>query len=381
MLANKNMNTNFMQPALIRGNIVLLVCCCVVPPPVLVAQERDLATGDVLRQILAQPIEAVSWKGKTLRQSLERVTETQTVCVMLDRRMDPDQEVEFNARLIPLGDMIDQLARQHGGSSCQVGSVVYVGPAQTCHLLPTVNELRRDEIRKLPLVHQRRLLKSTPWKWERLTTPKQLLEQLERDYNVSIAGKENMPHDLWPAMKLPALDFATKLSLVLAGFHVTFKVADDGRTTTITAMPSDVTLRRDYDAGSRAAELSRNLSPQFPEATFSVNGDKLVVEGPWEVHNEVERFLRGTPVRPAPSAGGKKHYTLTVENKPAGGVARAIGQHVGKKVVFDVKVDRRLTKEISINVKEVSLEQLLTAVLTPANLKFEIKGDTIRVFD
>ena len=349
--------------------------------PTALAEEREFLTGLELRQALAQPVEAVSWKGKTLRGALGRITESQDIAVMLDRRVDPSQEIEFSANKVPLERMIDQFAEKYGAAACQVDSVIYVGPSETCEMLATLVALRRDEIRDLPGETQRKLLRASAWQWNRLTSPRELLTQLETEYGVRIDGKENMPHDLWPALELPPLDFASKLSLVLAGFHVTFALADDGSTVRIVAMPETASLTRSYETGPRASLLATSLAERFSDATFRAQGKRLVVAGRWEVHDAVERLLAGESVRPPPTTAGEKNYTLTVENQAAGGVVRALGNQLGKKVVFDVRVERRLTKEVSLSVKEVSLEELLSAVLSPANLKYEIDGDTIRVFD
>ncbi len=343
----------------------------------------DLQTGAAFRRTLEQNVEAVSWSGKPLRRALDRVVETQHVAVMLDRRIDPNQDVEFAASGIPLESLLHGLANKYGAGVAQVGSVIYVGPRETTDVLATVVEMRRDEIGKLPAAARGRLLKATPWQWERLTTPRQLLDELERQYRVSIAGKEKMPHDLWPAVQLPELGFVEKLSLVLAGFQVTFAVSPDGSTVRLVPLPADASIVRRYPAGASAARLAGQLAEQFPQAKITAAGAELVVDGRWEVHDAVDRLLSGQSVRrPPPADTGKKNYTLTVENKPVGGVLRALGGQLGKKVSFDdVKVPRRLTKEVSVSVKQVTLDELFAAVLQSTGLKYEITPEGIRVFD
>ncbi len=347
-----------------------------------VGDERgELRTGLRFRQTLAQPIDAVSWKGKSLRGSLHRVTETQHIAILLDRRIDPDQTIEFSARGVPLERMLQQLAEKNSAAASRVDSVVYFGPPKTAELLATVVELRREQIAKLSPQRRAALLRAAPWQWKRLTDPRDLLAQLESEYDVRIVGKENMPHDLWPAKKLPPLDFAAKLSLVLAGFHVTFDLSPEGDAARLAPMPQQASLLRRYDAGGNAKSLATRLGAQYSDAKISNDGRQLVVDGRWEVHDAIARLLSGERVRTPPTDTGEKNYTLTVENKPVGGVIRALGNQLGKTVEFDVTVERRLTKDISINVKEVSLDELLTAVLSPAALKYEIEGETIRVFD
>ena len=344
------------------------------------AEEAELLTGNNFRAAMEQPIDAVSWKGKSMRGALDRITQTQHIAVMLDRRIDPDQQIELSASSIPLERMIRGLARKYNGTACQVGPIVYIGPDQTCQLLATVTELRREEIRGLPAAKQRQLLRTSPMRWERLTSPRDLLAQLERDYRVRIEGKENMPHDLWPAMELPPVDFATKLSVVLAGFHVTFEWHERGDAVRIVAMPQTASLQREYESIPRADYIAKILKEKYDDASIKVDGNRLVVDARMEVHNAIDGLLRGETVR-RPVEGGTKVYTLNVENKPAGGVARALGAHVGKEVVFDVKVKRRLTKEVTFSVENATLSELLSNALSPVGLKFEINGDTIRVFD
>ena len=106
------------------------------------------------------------------------------------------------------------------------------------------------------------------------------------------------------------------------------------------------------------------------------------MDGRYEIHEAVDDLLKGRTVRAPPTPDeGKKTFTLTVENKPVGGVMRALAQQLGKEVVFEVSAERRLTKEVSVRVKEASLGELLQAVVSPAGLKYELDGDTIRVFD
>jgi hypothetical protein len=216
-----------------------------------------------------------------------------------------------------------------------------------------------------------------------MTTPVSLLEELETAYGVKIVGKDKMPHDLWPAVQLPPLGFAEKLSLVLAGFGVTFELSPDGATARLVPLPKQSTLTKTYPAGANAAQLAEQFAAQFPQATIRARGRDLSVEGPFEVHDAIARLLAGERVRPPqpPPSEGKKNYTLTVTNKPVGGVMMALGKQLGKEIVFDVKVERRLTNEISVSVKEVSLAELLKSVVTPAGLKYELQENKIRVYD
>ncbi|MCA9270717.1 MAG: hypothetical protein KDA41_19685 [Planctomycetales bacterium] len=340
-------------------------------------------TGVELRRTLEAPLDAVTFSGKPLRGALERVSQTQQVAIYIDRGVDADQIVEFSSSGLPLSLTIARLVDRCGARACQIGPVTYIAPPETAALLATVVEMRREEMRQLPAAAKARLLKSTPLKWQRMTTPRDVLDALEAEYGVRIAGKENVPHDLWPAVDLPPLDFAEKLSLALAGFRVTFAFSPDGAAVRLVAMPSTAKLQRRYGAGDAAGRIAEQLSRQFPDATIQARGAELNVDAAWEVHDAIERLLAGERTRPAVAAPaeGDRHYTLTVANQSVGQVLRALGAKLGKKVVFDVKNERRLKAEASFEVKQVSLEDLLSAAVKPAGLQFKIEGDVIRVFD
>jgi hypothetical protein len=359
-----------------------LVGCWVFQPASGLAAE--LQTGAAFRQALAQPVDAVSWSAKPLRGALERIVETQHVAVMLDRRIDPDQLIEFSASGLPLESLLAELAEKYGAGVSHIGSAVYIGPRETTDVLATVVQERRQQIEQLPAAAKAKLLRTSPWEWKRMTTPISLLGELETAYGVKIVGKDKMPHDLWPAVQLPPLGFAEKLSLVLAGFGVTFELSPDGGTARLVPLPKQSTLTKTYPAGANAAQLAEQFAAQFPQAKIRAQGRDLAVEGPYEVHDAIARLLAGERVRPPPQPApseGKKNYTLTVTNKPVGGVMIALGKQLGKEIVFDVKVERRLTNEISVSVKEVSLAELLKSVVTPAGLKYELQENKIRVFD
>jgi len=369
--------------ATVAAAVAFLVSPAVAQENPAVAQENtDLRTGAAFRRTLTQSLDAVTWQGRSLREALRRIAQTQRVAVMLDRRIDPGQTIEFSATGEPLEVVLQRLAAKYGAAACRVDSVIYVGPPETAELLPTIVALRREEIRKLSAARQRALLRATPWRWKRLTSPRDLLSALESEYGIRIIGKEKMPHDLWPAMQLPEIDFPAKLSLVLAGFHVTFKVSQGGQAVTIVPMPNSASLSKRYSAGRRAAVLAAQLARRFPAATVRAEEGELIVDGRWEVHDALERLLNGEGTRrPIDPSDAEKTYTLTVENKPVGPVIQALARQLGKRVEFDVSDERKLAEEVSVKVKEASLGELISAILSPASLKHEIAGGAIRVFD
>src|SRR5438552_11738492 len=55
-------------------------------------------------------IVGVSWQDRALRDGLDRLSRAYGVAVFLDRRIDPDQHVDFTARDVPFDDLLRQIA-------------------------------------------------------------------------------------------------------------------------------------------------------------------------------------------------------------------------------------------------------------------------------
>jgi hypothetical protein len=178
------------------------------------------------------------WGSNPLRKALDSLARSQRVAIFLDRRVDPGQPIDFSVRNETLREVIQRLARSLQLGVSRVGPVVYLGPPETASVLGDIVELRRSEIRRWPTVTSKRLLTVRPVAWHELAEPRELILQLARQSQLEIEGLEHVPHDLWPAVDLPPLDFAEHLSLLLAGFGLTFEVNQTAPRIRLTAMPT-----------------------------------------------------------------------------------------------------------------------------------------------
>jgi hypothetical protein len=69
-----------------------------------------------------------------------------------------------------------------------------------------------------------RLLNQRPLVWPDLAQPRDLVAALAAEAGLSVKLPDSTPHDLWPAVDLPPLTWTDRLSLVLAGFDLTFEI-------------------------------------------------------------------------------------------------------------------------------------------------------------
>ncbi|MBW3600256.1 MAG: hypothetical protein KY475_23680, partial [Planctomycetes bacterium] len=324
----------------------------------------------------------VTWAGTPLRNALEDLGREQNVPVMLDRRIDPDQTVEFALRAGSLERLVREFAARLELGVCWVDSVAYVGPPETTAKLSTVAAIRRREAERLPHDAALRWARVRAWEWPRLTVPRQLIEQLTAEGGFEIVNPDVVPHDLWPEVRLPPLRLADRLTLVLAGFNMTYRLSPDGSQFQLTPMPETAVIAQTYPGKGRARENAEILGRLLPEAEVTVEGEAIRVVGPWETHQDVETLMQGGRVSRTTASSrrtGRTVYSLRVENEPVGGVIKALAQQMMLEVTIDPAAEASLPTLISFNVTDVSRDELFRAVLTPAGLAFRLSEDELHV--
>ncbi|MCO6456858.1 MAG: hypothetical protein J5I93_16290 [Pirellulaceae bacterium] len=352
-------------------------------------------SGQQLDAQLALPV-GITWNATPLREALQRLARTQRVALLLDRRIDPDQPVDFAADQQPLEAALRQLAAGLGADAVLLGSVVYLAPQAEADRLATAAMLRREEVASLPAAARQRWNRSATWNWPDLATPRNLLAELAeaagldstepaganphgaRQGVAAVEGCERIPHDLWPAADLPPMTLADRWSLVLAGFSLTYRVAADGSSVQLLPLPEQLTAEQSYPLPADAETLTRRLQRQLAGARLQRRGNRLTVAGTWRQHREVARALRET----APQAGKgpiEQRYSLRVENKTVGSTARALAARLNRRLETDPGATAALGKLITFEVKDATLDGLLHALFDPAGLRFEVDEERIRV--
>jgi hypothetical protein len=330
-------------------------------------------TGAALARQLEQPA-GIRWQQQALRHGLNRLSSAYGVAIFLDRRIDPDQLVSITIQDVPLETLLSQVAAKSQGDSARQGSVIYVGPPETAAELATLAALRRQEIAKLSSEARARLLKAKTWRWEELTQPRQLVVELAREAGVTVTNLDAVPHDLWPAVELPLLAWVDRLTLVLAGFGLTFELDAAGNVLRLVAMPRGAVLEKRYMPGGSANALAAQLRRVLPEANIRVEQGQIILSGRQEDHEKVERLLAGQSVRTSKpgKAQGEKLYTMQVASEPAGNVVRSVAKSLNKELKYDSLLLERLKKPVTFDVKDVTLEFLLQATLEPQGLTYQI---------
>ena len=344
------------------------------------AAAGDWLSGTALRAQLAQPLK-LAWSGVPIRQGLADLARSQSIAILLDRRVDPGIPLELAFENVPVEVALERLARSRQLEISWYGPLVVLGPEQATRRLRTLAALRAGELKSLPSARRSAFTRTQAWQWDELAEPRALVEQLADAAQVEIIGSDQIPHDLWPAADLPALSWIDRLTLVANEFDLTFRFDDGGRKVELVPAPESVVLERSYPGGRDPQALAERWRKQAPEAEIEVAGAQLVVRGRIEDHEN----LTSTKARPAkPAAGGAEVYTLTVHEQPLGPVLEELKQRLGLKLHIDesalkaagISLDRR----VSFSVEKAALDELLTAALKPAGLTFRRRDKSVDIF-
>jgi hypothetical protein len=362
-----------------RSGIIKFIAACALAHclPWAAAQNDDgppiqWLTSEAVRRQLDQPV-SIRWSGVPLRQALSNLARLQRVAIVLDRRVDPDQEIELTQSDVSLEAALKSIALRLNLGVGRAGPVLYLGPPKTAERLWTLVEVRKQEIAKLAPAVRSTLLALKRCRWEQLSTPREILTQAARDYRVQIEPLGNVPHDLWPAADLPAIGLAERVSLVAAQFDLTFELAGDGRTLRLVPMPETLTLEKSYSYANPPLAIQR-LKSVLKQSQLEAGVQKFIVRGPAEEHELVEALVAGKTVKQTTVTAGKKIYQLNIA-MPVGRLIKELGAKLELEVAVDedaiAAAGLNLDKEVKVSVKEATEEELLRAVLEPAGLTFE----------
>ncbi len=354
-------------------------------------QTETRPAGDRFERRVAQPV-SVTIRGRSLRETLRSLAREYRVAVMLDRRLDGEQNVDLVARDVSLRELFDDLAGQLNIGVTVLGPVVYFGPPEEVRQLRTVLANRLEDLRPLSRDAQKRLLRPSALRWDALSTPRDIFADVAQRYRMQIDNPQFVAHDLWTARELPPLDAATQLTLLGAGFHTTFEFLDGGKKIRLVPIPSRPTIERIYSVeANQLSRRLRQLAEKIPQAQLHRSGSQIRLRGRIEDHEVAAALLSGeSKEQPSPGKknaqrppAGSQVYSLKVE-APLRAILSGLSRQVGFKLqlhseaIAAKSID--LDQIISVDVQELPLRSLLKSILEPARLDFRQEDGLIEIF-
>jgi hypothetical protein len=352
--------------------------------PAAAAQTARVGATAIQRKLAQRA--TFSWHGQSLGPALARLRESQAIPLWIDRRIDVAAPLDLEIRDAPLRDALDQLAAPQQAVAAPFDGIVYFGPAATAGELATLAARIKQSVDKLPPDRRKKWLTVAPWSFPRLSQPRELLERLAADVGAKVDRADRVPHDLWAAQELPALTAIDRAVLLLAGFDLACEIADDGATLRVVPIARPVAVERQYAPPPPRRAAFDAVLAAAPDAAVQWNGSRATIAARVEVHDQLRQAIAGRPTPPpAPPAvrqpngsAARQAFTLKIDNRPLGAVLDQLARQLDVEVVWADEIspeDRAVPT--SCDVRNATLDELLTALLKSAGLGFEQTGRQI----
>jgi hypothetical protein len=350
------------------------------------AAEADPAwlTGAARQQAVGN-LSGLTWSETGLRWGLSNLARRQRVAIWLDRRLDPDQVYSLTLPEMPFGRLLQRIAAEAGADVAWLGDVAYVGPPEVPARLVTTAMIRQQELAALPVSMRERFTGVRPIAWPDLTTPRELVAQAAREARVRVLGGEFLPHDLWAAASLPPLPWSDRLSIVLAGFNLTYELAPDGTTIRLVALPEHPVIGRTLTVPASAEEQIDDLAKQFPGVHWQRQGRRVTLTGRLDQVEAIASRLQGdggpNPARATePARTAERRYTLEVKRVSAAAILAELARRDALELKSTPQVDQALRQTVSLRVNEVTLQELLDKALQPVGVRYVLTGKRLELF-
>jgi hypothetical protein len=306
-----------------------------------------------------------------LKDVLHSIRQTQRIAIFMDRRINPAQQIQLEVQDKTMRTTLQQIANQVNAQISHIRNVIYIGPKKTTHLLATVAAIHAEQHRRNQAENTRIFTLGKNTQWNRLAQPQSIVTAIAETVNVRITNIDKIPFDLWDKHALPNLPFAMRMSIVLAGFDLTYQMNNDGSITLI-PFPNEASYQKAFATNVSAVNLNR-IKNRFPTLRITNNMQQLVASGRWEEIAELELLLSGNIItRPRPMTTSKQVYTLSVTNQTIQDVLQAIASNEKLELTGSEAAQKSWDKRISLEAKELPLADLLRQVVGKGNLQYRI---------
>jgi hypothetical protein len=346
-------------------------------------------TGRRFTTALEQPISG-AWKGVPLRAILRRLSHERQIAILLDRRVDPEQELQIETGDRPLRAAVNEIAQSIQLGVTQVGNCLIVAPSVSVLRLRTVIALRERELERAAVgtevLSQVRGHRSTVT-WGDFDRPSDIVSRIGRQFGLSIAGLEQIPHDLWAGATIPEATASEALSLVLNQFDLTFEWLPRESGVRLVHVPEHVAVERTYTLrGKSAPQTLRMLHSLIEGLDATAHGNKLVVRGTLEQHEMVAATLRApknaqpTLIKKSALPVEKEAFKLQAEGVSLQELFEELKKQ-GLPLEYNAKELRNagidLDRKVSVDLPRLPAAEFLRRLLDPHGLTFRFANGAV----
>lgn len=329
-------------------------------------------TGAAFDEFSKSPI-SVSWQHAALRSHLMHFARSQQLAIVLDRRVDPNQQLNLTVKNVSIEQFLLRIAQASGTGFCRFGDCYYLGPTENAQRLLGVNAMLAGGVNKKSLFSRREQMF-----WPSLTTPQEVLEELATSNNFEIKDIEKIEHDLMNALNLPPMRLDMRLALLLSQFDCWFKQSKSEKAISIVAPPDNLKATLRMSGYGADKDLLQRVRETAPSCTVSTSRRAIVVTGPTQ-ELEMARNVVIESFEPEVRSVSEKRFQLNVENK-RGLILNAVAEQLAMEVLVAKDCQEILGDVVTVKVKDAPIGVLLDAILQDTNCGYSLDDQTLRIY-
>jgi len=314
---------------------------------------------------------------------LQSISRSQKLRIVLDRRINPATVIKYQAQDESVRVLLQKITAMADTSFCEIRGNIYVGPKATCHWLASLCELHQQTLKEklssnTAKLDAKRLLAASDIQWNYLSDPTDLIETLVTGNGLSISNPLLLKHDRWNANGLTNLPLSHKLTILLAGFDLTFEWNLATQSIDLRPFPSSVVLKTTIQKSLSESNLQK-VKSALPDLKITSSDGTVSAEGRYEDIDRLNRLLAGERISTTTTTSSEKRFTLSVPKAPAKDILNAIANSRKLMLIASPEAMELLTKQIGVDVKEVTLEELLNVITKECGLMWAINGDKLEI--
>ena len=321
-------------------------------------------------------------------------SESDRFSFFLDRRVDPDTPLSFEAEGVPLIEGVARAVESAGLSFVLFDTLIYVGPPDAGGELLLATALRESGRMFEANPAAERLTVPTVLKAPEFCEPRTVLDNAAKKVKFRWEGLDRMPFDCWRELNFPSLPTETVFSILLVGFNVTYELDAEKPTLKPVAFRRDASVERSYPAAmTEKIDFSSFSDCQKTEiaGTVRVSGPfremarleyALSKENIWRELTRVAELGSSPAASPAvsPTAEGGRVVSGEIRQQPLGGLFDYLKKTFGAEFLLDPSVERLgLSPEsrISCRFKAANLKKASKIVADTLGVKFRVSENRV----
>ena len=333
-----------------------------------IGAEFDKASNAPISQTLA---------GLPIRQALKGISKQYSVCIFLDRRVDPGIRLKQNPVDLPLKLALFLIAEDHDLGLVQFGSVWYVGPLESAAVLQHRYNTFEEKFQFLNERAQKRWNRISRLQIQRLSVPRDLIEKLASDNELTGQGTGIIPFDIWPENQLPGMTVAQQLFLVLYGFDLQPRLTSADGEFVIEEYETIGSISQQTNR-SIPSDLLASIKDRFPGVKIQRKGSTRTFTGkPTDVYKAIWNTQVIERVKNDP--GSKTVFTLNTTHQ-RGAILKSAATQLGVQLEFDASLNKTLQERITINVTRVSPDEFIRQVLGGTGCSYQLSQSRLKIF-